>query len=83
MVAERWSSIADIPLRKDQNGNPEMPLENAVIRFVKEIDGRGEGLGAIDVKAVDRKKLLKEAKERQLQISDSQVMIGGVRINLI
>lgn len=82
-LAGRWSSLADIPLQKDRNGNPEMQLKNAVIRFVKDIDGRGEGLGAIDIKVTDRKKLLKNAEDRQLRISDEQIMICGVRINLI
>jgi len=82
-LAGRWSSLADIPLQKDRNGNPEMQLKNVVIRFVKDIDGRGEGLGAIDIKVTDRKKLLKEAEDRQLRISDAQVVICGVRINLI
>jgi hypothetical protein len=82
-LAGRWSSLADIPLQKDRTGNPEMQLKNAVIRFVKDIDGRGEGLGAIDIKVIDRKKLLKKAEDRQLRISDEQIMICGVRINLI
>ena len=82
-LAGRWSSIADIPLQKDRNGNPDMQLKNAIIRFVKDSDGRGEGLGAIDIKVTDRKKLLKEAEGRQLRISDAQIMICGVRINLI
>jgi hypothetical protein len=60
-----------------------MPLNNSVIRFVEATDGRGEGLGAIDIEATDRERLLKEAEERGLRTSDSQVMLCGVRFNLV
>lgn len=82
-LAQRWGDIADIPLRKDARGNLEMPLNNSVIRFVEATDGRGEGLGAIDIEATDRERLLKVAEERGLRTSDSQVMICGLRFNLV
>jgi hypothetical protein len=82
-LAQRWGDIAGIPLRKDARGNLEMPLSNSVIRFVEATDGRGEGLGAIDIEATDRERLLKAAEERGLRISDSQIMICGVRFNLV
>ncbi|MCP4599383.1 MAG: hypothetical protein GY847_02415 [Proteobacteria bacterium] len=81
-LAHRWSSITYIPLQMDTNANLILPLNNAVIRFVEETDGRGEGLGAIDIKATNRKKALEAAEERGLRTSDNQVMICGLRINL-
>ena len=82
-LAERWSAIAGIGLRKDASGLPEMPLNNAVIRFVQATDGRGEGLGGIDIKAADKMRLLKAADERGLKVSERQVMICGLRFNLV
>jgi hypothetical protein len=82
-LAQRWGDIADIPLRKDARGNLEMPLSNSVIRFVEATDGRGEGLGAIDIEPTDRERLLKAAEERGLRTSDSQIMICGARFNLV
>ncbi len=82
-LAERWSAIAGIELRKDGAGALEIPLKNAVIRFVKATDGRGEGLGGIDVEAVDSIGVLKAAKDRGLKVSDTRVMICGVRFNLV
>jgi hypothetical protein len=82
-LAQRWSGITDIPLRNDTTGHLEMPLKNAVIRFVEATDGRGEGLGSIDLAVTNRERLLKAAVERNLKISESQLMICGVRFNLI
>ncbi|MGH7865049.1 MAG: VOC family protein, partial [Candidatus Binataceae bacterium] len=82
-LASRWSSIAEIPLRKDANGRLEMPLANASIRFVEATDGRGEGLSGIDVVVADRKRLLDAAEKRGCRNSDSQVTIGGTRFHLV
>lgn len=81
-LAERWSSIAEIPLRKGVQGHFEMPLQNASVRFVEVTDGRGEGLGAIDIAVSDRARLLAAAERRGRKVSDDQVTICGVRFNL-
>jgi hypothetical protein len=81
-LAERWSSIAEIPLRKDAEGRLEMPLANASVRFVEAVDGRGEGLGAIDIVVADRERVEEAAAQRGKKINDSQIAIGGVRFNL-
>ena len=60
-----------------------MRLANAVVRFVKETDERGEGLCAIDIRTADPQKLLQAAAHRGMKISDHQVMICGVRFNLV
>ena len=82
-MAKRWSSIADMPLQIDATGRMEMRLSNASIRFIEETDGRGEGLGGIDIEAADPQKLLQAAEHRGMKVSDTQVMICGVRFNLI
>lgn len=81
-LAERWSSIAELPLRKDSRGRFEMPLENASVRFVEAADGRGEGLGGVDLVVADRARVLTAATARGRKVSDDQVMICGVRFNL-
>ena len=45
-------------------------------------DGRGEGLGGIDIKAAKSEKILKSAQGRGLKTSAHQVIIGGLRFNL-
>jgi hypothetical protein len=81
-LAERWSSIAELPLRKDSRGRLEMPLENASVRFVEATDGRGEGLGGVDIVVPDRARVLTAAAARGRKVSDDQVMICGVRFSL-
>jgi hypothetical protein len=59
-----------------------MPLENASVRFVEATDGRGEGLGGVDIAVPDRARLLTAAARRGCKVGDDQVMICGVRFNL-
>ena len=59
------------------------PLANASIRFVEATDGRGEGLGGIDVVVADRKHLLEAAQRRALRVSDDQVNLCGTRFYLV
>jgi hypothetical protein len=81
-LAERWSSIVENPLRQDSEGRLEMPLENASVRFVQETDGRGEGLGGIDIVVPDHRRVLNAAAQRGLETNGSRVTICGVRFNL-
>jgi len=82
-LAERWSSIAGISLRKDSQGRFEMPLDNAAVRFVEATDGRGEGLGGIDIAATDRAHVVEAAERRGCRSGDSQVTICGTRFYLV
>jgi hypothetical protein len=82
-LAERWSNIAEIPLRKDSLGRFDMPLDNASVRFVEAHDGRGDGLGGIDILVNDRQRLLQAAQGRGRRVSDDQVMICGTRFYLV
>src|SRR5579864_868598 len=81
-LAERWSSIAELPLRNDSRGRIEMPLDNASVRFVEATDGRSEGLGGIDIVVADRKRLLEAAESRGCRAGDEQVVICGTRFYL-
>ena len=81
-LAERWSSIAEIPLRNDSRGRTEMPLDNASVRFVEANDGRGEGLGGIDIVVADPKRLLATAESRGCRAGGGQVVICGTRFYL-
>ena len=52
------------------------------IRFVEAKDGRGDGLGGIDVDCVDRDAVLAGAKQRGCGVNDEQVLLGGLRVYL-
>jgi len=82
-LAERWSQIAQIDLGTDSDGHPTIQLDNATLRFVPEADGRGEGLGGIDVTTVDREAVLAAARTRDCYVNDNQVALAGLRVNLV
>lgn len=82
-LARRWSAIAEIPLTRNAAGRPEMPLDNAAVRFVECADGRPEGLGGVDLAVVDRARLLAVAEERGCRVADDLVTICGTRFRLV
>lgn len=81
-LARRWAEIAEIDLSRDDAGNPTIPLDNATLRFVPDPDGRGEGLGGIDVITQDRDAVLAGAKARGCYVSDDEVAVAGLRVYL-
>ena len=81
-LAQRWSEIAEIDLTKDDDGNPTMQLDNATLRFIEDADGRGEGLGGIDVTTTDKAAVVDAADRLDCAVSDNQVMVAGLRVNL-
>jgi hypothetical protein len=82
-LAERWGQIVELPVQRDANGHPSLQLDNATIRFVPDSDGRGEGLGGLDIVAADRPRLLAAAERRGCKVGDDLVHIGGVRFRLV
>lgn len=77
-LAARWGEIADL----DVGPGNTLTLDNATLRFVGAIDGRGEGLGAIDVAVADIEHVRDAARARGRLVADDQVLIGGLRVNL-
>ena len=51
-LAARWSDILELPVT-DTDGRAEIVLDNATLRFVEAADGRGEGLGGIDLETAE------------------------------
>ena len=81
-LAGRWSEIIETRVVADAQGNPSLALENATIRFIAATDGRGEGLGGVDVRAVDRETVLAAARARGVPVEGSTVTIAGTRFRL-
>lgn len=81
-VARKWCDIAEIDLELS-DGQFHMPLENADVRFVVCTDGRPEGLGAIDIKTNDKDSILAAAEVKGKLSADDQIMLCGMRMNLI
>ncbi|HEX2465223.1 MAG TPA: VOC family protein [Thermoanaerobaculia bacterium] len=82
-TAARWSEIAQIPLTWGAGGTPLLQLDGSVVRFVEPLDGRGEGLGGIDVRAANRTAIIDAARQRGRDRGNGQVYLCGMRINLV
>ena len=82
-LAGRWSEIAEIPLSRDADGQPELRLENARLRFGRASDGRGEGLGGVDLIASDRDRALRTARERGHAADGDHLLLCGTRFRLV
>ncbi len=81
-TAKRWAEVLDRPL-DSVVGMPAVKLDNAHIRFAPDTDGRGVGIGAMDILPADRDNILAMAEKRGLRRSDDQIMLCGVRVNLV
>jgi hypothetical protein len=82
-LSARWGQIVELPVKADAGGNPSLDLENAGVRFVRDTDGRGEGLGGVDLVVADRSRLLAAAERRGRRVSDDLVQICGIRFRLV
>jgi hypothetical protein len=82
-LADRWSTVLDRPLTRTPNGAPQIALDDATLRFAQAKDGRGEGLGGIDLRVVDRKRLLRSAEALNARLADDLILLAGIRIRLV
>ena len=71
------------PKEEAEGGVPTLALDNARLRFVPDADGRGEGLGGIDLVATNRARALAAARERGCLAGDDVVSICGMRLRLV
>lgn len=77
-LAELWGRVAGLPVER-RGAELAMELNNATIRFVEEEDGRGPGLGGLDIAVANRDHILSAAKERGCYVNDDRVDICGTR----
>jgi hypothetical protein len=82
-LAARWSRILDISEERAGDDTFVIRLENADLRFVPATDGRGEGLGGMDLEAADGARALAAAKDRGCLDADGAIRVGGLRIRLV
>ncbi|MCA0872397.1 VOC family protein [Seohaeicola saemankumensis] len=80
-LAAHWSAVCGLPV-EPRGGVPHIRLGNADLRFVAATDGRGPGLGGVDLRVADPARLLAAAEARGARISDREVRLCGTRFNL-
>ena len=81
-LAAHWGAVCGIdPVIVD--GEPAIRLAHADLRFVPDTDGRGPGLGGIDVVATDKKQLIDNARTHGCLTGDGPITLCGTRINIV
>ncbi|MBL4827172.1 MAG: VOC family protein [Spongiibacteraceae bacterium] len=81
-LALHWSKITEVPVT-EKEGNPIVSLANTDLRFVHSHDKRGAGLGGLDLKVVDKTRLLKQANAQGIEVIGNQLTICGTRFKLV
>lgn len=76
-LAQRWSEVLQLPV-----SNRQIELDRGHVRFVPATDGRGDGMGGMDVALSDPASALARAKERNLPVDGDTVQICGMRVRL-
>lgn len=80
-IAELWGRVTGLPVARD-GAELQIALNNATLRFVEATDGRGPGLGGIDLAVRDRASVIAAARARGCHVTDDRVDVCGVRWHL-
>jgi hypothetical protein len=81
-LAARWSSILGVPVATAAHGHPAIQLDNAVLRFAPIEDGRGEGLGGIDLQVAAPDAVLAGADQRGVRTGPDTIALAGMRVRI-
>lgn len=81
-LAERWSRILDREVSIGADGAKRLGLDLGALRFVAAADGRGEGLGALDLQVRDRASILARAARRGAPVEADTITLVGTRFRL-
>ncbi len=80
-LAELWGKVTGLPVER-QGSELSIRLNNVDLRFVEAEDGRGPGLGGLDIAVKDRDRILSAARERGCFVDEDRVDICGTRFYL-
>ena len=81
-MAQRWSQVLGRPAAAEGE-HWRIRLDQGEIRFVKAMDGRGEGLSAFDVVVRDLDTVRHRAAARGLLADGGSIILAGTRVRLI
>ena len=82
-LAAIWAKVLDRPVQDDASHGPRITLDNATLRFVKDQDGRGPGVGGLTLHPQNRSAIMAEAERRGLKTGDNAFMLCGIRVRLV
>ena len=81
-TAEQWSRITGSRVIDAPEGGVEIPLDAGWLRFVEAVDGRGDGVAAVEFVVNDVDEVLANAREAGLEPGAGEFTICGTRILL-
>jgi hypothetical protein len=81
-LALRWAEILRRPVH-DAAGVASIGLDLGTLRFVRATDGRGEGLGGIDVKIPRHQRARLAARQKDVTEENGALMLCGTRVRLV
>ena len=81
-LAARWSEILRRPVL-DRAGVATIDLDRGALRFVPARDGRGEGLGGIDVRLPRHERVWLAARHKEVETAGGALMLCGTRVRLV
>ena len=82
-LAARWGEVFARRPRARADGSHEIALDDGVIRFVADRDGRGEGVSGIDIAVADPTDVVHRARARGVPAAAAEVELCGVRFHLV
>ena len=82
-LARKWSTILDEPVQTDADANPILRMRGTDLRFVPARDGRGEGLGGLDIRATNAPAALANAEAAGCRTGENLITICGMRLRLV
>lgn len=81
-LARRWSAILERPVQRGAQGDAEIALDLGRLRFIRESDGRGEGLAGLVIAVADRARLAAAAQRRSHKLDGDNLTLCGIRFRL-
>lgn len=81
-LSARWSQVLGRPARRAGDAL-EIGLDDGALRFAADRDGRGDGLGALDLRVSDRERILGAARARGLDAERDALEICGMRVRIL
>ncbi len=82
-LAARWGRVLDRTPTLTASGDSVIALDSGTLRFVHSEDGRGEGLGGIDLAVRDPAAIRDAAAARGFSVGADWILLCGVRIRLV
>lgn len=82
-LAQRWSDVIGMPLERVNPALFRIAIDDGELRFCLAEDGRGEGVGGLDLRVRSPQSIVAMAKQRGLAVDGDRILLAGMRVRLI